>query len=111
MGTELRCGDVAVCVVPGDYGKPRPAVVVQSDFFNDTHSSLVVCPVTSDLKDAPFFRLPLKAEQFGLEKDSQIMVDKIVAVKKEGIKAKISRVGKKVLVELNRSLAVFLGLA
>ena len=35
----MRRGDVVLVVVPGDYGKPRPAVVVQTDLVNDTHSS------------------------------------------------------------------------
>ena len=35
--------------------KPRPAVVVQSNLFNGTHSSVVVCPIAGHLEDAPFF--------------------------------------------------------
>ena len=41
----MKRGDVVLVVVPGDYGKPRPAVVIQTDLVNDTHSSVVVCPV------------------------------------------------------------------
>ena len=51
-------GDVVLVVAPGDHGKPRPATVVQSDLFNPTHASVVVCPITSDLADAPLFRVP-----------------------------------------------------
>ena len=55
---DITRGDVVLVVAPGDYGKPRPAVVVQSDLFNPTHASVVVCPVTSDLIDAPLFGSP-----------------------------------------------------
>jgi mRNA interferase MazF len=58
----LTRGAIVVAAARGAYtGKPRPAVVVQSDLFNPTHASLTVCPVTSDCVDAPLFRLPLPA--------------------------------------------------
>jgi mRNA-degrading endonuclease toxin of MazEF toxin-antitoxin module len=43
----MRRGDVVTVAVSGGYGKPRPAIVVQSDLLNDTHASVVVCLVTS----------------------------------------------------------------
>jgi mRNA interferase MazF len=36
----LKRGDIALAVARGDYGKSRPAVIVQSDLFNPTHASL-----------------------------------------------------------------------
>jgi mRNA interferase MazF len=63
------------------YGKPRPAVVVQSDLFNGTHSSVVVCLITSHLEDAPLFRIPVSAgKTTGLKLQSQVMVDKVIAI-------------------------------
>ena len=32
----IKRGDIVTCALSGDYGKPRPAVVVQSDLFNKT---------------------------------------------------------------------------
>ena len=57
---EIKRGDVVICAAPGDYGKPRPAVVVQSDLFNGTHSSVAVCLITSHLEEAPLFRIRQK---------------------------------------------------
>lgn len=45
----MKRGDIVLAVAAGDYGKPRPALVVQSDLFNDTHASVLVCLMTSDL--------------------------------------------------------------
>ena len=87
---ELSRGDVVLCAAPGDYGKPRPAVVVQSDLFNETHDSIVVCPLTSHLVEAPLFRLqivPTKGN--GLRKDSQLMVDKIQALRRDRVTRRI----------------------
>ncbi len=44
----MKRGDIVLVTAPGDYGKRRPAVVIQSDLFNDTHASIVVCPPIHD---------------------------------------------------------------
>ncbi|NBQ55944.1 MAG: type II toxin-antitoxin system PemK/MazF family toxin [Verrucomicrobia bacterium] len=82
-------GDVVVCVLAGDYGKPRPAIVVQSNLFNPTHASVTVCPITSEKCAAPLFRLPLRAGRHGLRQTSWIMADKITAIRRERIRRKI----------------------
>jgi mRNA interferase MazF len=107
----MKRGDVVLVVVPGDYGKPRPAAVVQADLVNDTHSSIVVCPVTSHLQDAELFRLTIEpSADNGLQKTSQIMVDKIVAVRRDKIREKIGSLNEELMIRLNRSLAFWLGL-
>ena len=66
---SVQRGDIVLVVASGDFGKPRPAVIVQSDLFNETHASLTVCPVTSTLVDAPLFRVPLRPSRAnGLER-------------------------------------------
>ena len=73
---------MVIVVVKGAYtGKPRPALVVQSDLFNAAHASITVCPITSDCVDAPLFRITLPAgARTGLTTPSQVMVDKVVSV-------------------------------
>jgi len=56
----LKRGDLVVVALPGDYGKPRPALIVQADLFNETHASVTVVPVTSTIVDAPLFRLTVE---------------------------------------------------
>jgi mRNA interferase MazF len=71
-------------------GKPRPALIVQSDLFNPTHQSITVCPITSDCVDAPLFRVPLPpGQRTGLRSVSQIMVDKVVTIPRTAITAEI----------------------
>lgn len=63
-----------------DYGKPRPALVIQSDLF-DQHPSVTVLPVTGELQDAPLFRFRVEPDAFnGLQKTSDILVDKAQAI-------------------------------
>jgi mRNA interferase MazF len=89
----VKRGAIVVVAAKGAYtGKPRPALVVQSDLFNPTHQSVTICPITSDCVDAPLFRIALPpGERTGLRVVSQIMVDKIVSVPRSAITAEIGR--------------------
>ena len=107
----MKRGDVVVVSAPGDYGKPRPAVVVQSDLFNDTHASIAVCLLTSDLLEAPLFRLNIDpTSENGLARPSQIMIDKIMAVRRIRVSSRIGCLDADTLLRMNRALAFFLGL-
>jgi len=103
-------GDVVVCVLAGDFGKPRPAVVVQSDLFNPTHASITVCPITSEKANAPLFRLPLRAGRHGLRQSSWIMTDKITSIRRERISQKIGTLDAPEIRSLEESLQRWLGL-
>lgn len=78
----IKRGDFVVVVVPGDYGKPRPAIVVRSDLFAALPSA-TLCPLTTTLReDASFLRLTVEANPpvNGLRERSQIAIDKITTV-------------------------------
>jgi mRNA interferase MazF len=71
-------------------GKPRPALVVQSDLFNPTHASVTLCPITSKCVDAPLFRLTLPpGSRTGLKAVSQVMIDKVVSVPRGAVSGEI----------------------
>jgi mRNA interferase MazF len=107
----MRRGDLITVALQGDLGKPRPALVVQSDLF-DEHPSVAVLPVTSERVDAPPFRIPLLPDAGdGLQRPSQVMVDKPQAVQRQRLGAVSGRVDNETMLSVNRALAVFLGLA
>jgi mRNA interferase MazF len=107
----MKRGDLVLCSLSGDYGKTRPAVVIQSDLFNATHASIVICPVTSHEINAPWFRLPIRPHKNNkLEKPSQIMVDKITAVKREKIVGTIGHLSTTELYHINEALTRWLGI-
>lgn len=101
-------GDVVVVALPGDYGKPRPALVVQADAFPD-HPSITVLPITSHFVAAPLLRIDIGAE-CGLDRASQIQIDKPQTARRERVGPVIGRADAATLVAVNRALAVFLGL-
>ena len=105
----MRRGDIVTVSLPGDYGKPRSALVIQSDLFEE-HRSITVLPITSHLVDAPLLRVVIGPE-CGLERASQIQVDKAQTPRRERIGAVIGRADDATLRAVNRALAVFLALA
>lgn len=105
----MRRGDIVTVSLPGDYGKPRPALVIQSDLF-DEHPSVTVLPITSHLVDAPLLRVAIGPE-CGLEQASQIQIDNAQTPRRERIGAVIGRADEAILRVVNRALAVFLALA
>ena len=86
-------GEIVVVTARGAYtGKPRPALVVQSDAFNDTHASVTVCPITSEIVDATLFRITLPpGSRTGLQVPSQVMTDKLVSVPRTAVTRTIGR--------------------
>ncbi len=108
----MRRGDIwTVAGGKGYAGKPRPVVVVQDDNFDAT-DSITICAFTTDETEAPLFRLPVDpSPRNGLRMTCRMMVDKITTVPKSKVGARIGRLADEDILRLNRSLAVFLGLA
>jgi mRNA interferase MazF len=107
----VKRGDIVIVSAPGDYGKPRPAIVVQSDWLQGTDSVLVSL-MTSTIVDAPLFRLLIEpSETNGLKLPSQVMVDKIIAMPREKCGPIIGRIDEPALIALNHMLSVMIGIA
>ena len=105
----MRRGDLVTIAISGDYGKPRPALVIQSDQFAGT-ATVTVLLLSSTLLDAPLIRLDVApAPENGLQRQSQIMVDKPMTVKREKIGDVFGHLDDSAMVAVNRALAVFLG--
>ena len=108
---EIKRGEVVMVAAPGDYGKPRPAVILQSDLVNDFYSSVVVCLITTADAKRPFSRVQVRpSAQNGLKRLSYLMVDKLMTVPREKLRGPIGRLDDKTMMLLNRSLIVMLGL-
>ena len=107
----MKRGDLITVAPPGEYGKPRPALVIQSDFFGE-HPSMTLCLLTSDLRDAPLFRLdvPLTPAN-GLRLASQVMVDKILTVPRGRAGDVIGHLDPETMMAVDRALALWSGLA
>jgi mRNA interferase MazF len=107
----MKRGDLVTVALQGDLGKPRPALIIRSDLF-DEHPSVVILPVTSELRDTPLIRIATSPTGGnGLAKPSQVMVDKPQSVAREKVGTVIGRLDDETMLAVNRALAVFLGFA
>jgi mRNA interferase MazF len=108
----MRRGDIWTVAGGKDYaGKPRPAVIVQDDSFDDT-DSITICAFTTDETEAPLFRLTVEPnERTGLRTTCRLMVDKITTVPKTKVGARVGRLDDQDILRLNQAVLVFLGLA
>jgi|SRR6185437_2087504 len=108
----MRRGDVVTVAVTGDFGKPRPAVIVQTDALPAEHFSVIVCQITSDFSDAPDFRVSINpTEHNGLPIQSQVMADKPVTIRRERIGGRIGRLEDNDMMRVDVALAFAMGLA
>lgn len=108
----MRRGDVVTVAAAGDHGKPRPAVIVQSDAFPESHASVVICQLTSDMADAPDFRVSIEpTRENGLRLKSQVMADKPITVRRERIGQMIGRLANQDMARIGTALAFVMGLA
>lgn len=108
----MKRGDLVTVAAKGTYsGKPRVALIIQSDLFTEL-GSVTLCLLTHALKDAPLLRIIVEpTPENGLRMTSQIMVDKIVSVRREQVSGRFGALDPEIMLRMGRSLAVFLGVA
>ena len=107
----MKRGDLVTIALPGDFGKPRPALVIQADQFDQT-GTVTVLLVTGSLLDAPLIRQTIDpTPENGLRKNSQVMVDKAMSVRRDRVGSVIGRVDSASMLAVTRALAVFVGIA
>ena len=108
----MNRGHIVTIAIQGDLGKPRPALIIQSDAFNDTHATITVLLVSSEIVNAPLFRINVEpSPDNGIQKSCQIQVDKPMTLKREKIGEVIGRIDDATMLQVNRALAVWMGLA
>jgi mRNA interferase MazF len=108
----VKRGDIVLVSLPRDFGKPRPALVLQTDLVPATYRTVTLLPITSDLQAAPEFRITLEpSPRNGLRKVSQVMVDKAMTHLRSKLGGVVGALEEDTLRRVNRALALWLGLA
>ena len=109
----MKRGDVVLMVVPSDLGRPRPGIVVQADELGENTTTVLTCPLSSDVQGDPNPRLRPVIEPTvtnGLRVRSQIMTDKILAQRRERCDASSERLISETNERLDTALLIVLGL-
>lgn len=108
----MNRGDIVLVALPGDFGKPRPALVVQSDLVPQAYRTVTLLPITSDIQSAPEFRITLEPSTTnGLRRVSQVMVDKTMTHVRSKLGDVIGTIEDASMTRVDRALALWLGLA
>ncbi len=106
----MRRGDVVTVALPGDLGKPRPAIVLISDLLADAGTRVVVLPLTTTIQAAPLLRVTIQpAAANGLRQPSQVMVDRMTTISRDKIGATIGRLEPQEVLECTRRLLALIG--
>lgn len=108
----MRRGDTVIMVAPGELGRPRPAIIVQADELGDATTSVILCPITSDLTEGLSIRPIIDADDSnGLRVRSQVMTDKMLALPRNRVRRVIGTIDESTGNRLDAALLVVLGLA
>ncbi|MGF7172982.1 type II toxin-antitoxin system PemK/MazF family toxin [Azospirillum doebereinerae] len=108
----MKRGDLVTIAQKGDYEcKPRPAIVIQSDFF-DAMDSVTVCLLTGERTEIATIRPALEPDEMNsLRERSWVQVDKIATIRRERVGKIFGRVSDTDMKRITASVAVFLGIA
>ena len=107
----MRRGDLVSVALNGDFGKPRPALIIQSDQFAESETVTVLL-MSSAVVEAPLIRLTVAPDaRNGRRTASQIMIDKAMTVRRGKIGSTFGHLDDDAMTAVNRSLSVFIGLA
>ncbi|WP_160009126.1 type II toxin-antitoxin system PemK/MazF family toxin [Rhizobium sp. 18055] len=108
----MRRGDVVTVAASGDYGKPRPAIVITSDNLLEAHPSVVLCQMTSTINELADFRVAIEPSAAnGLRTRSDVMADKPLTVRRHRVGSVIGSLSQEDIQRLNVALAFALGLS
>lgn len=108
---SVQRGDFVTVVAPGDYGKPRPALVVQADAFIRL-PSVIVLLLTSRITGRGLLRITVPGDrESGLHRPSDIMIDKLLTLPRTKVGERIGRLDAGTMRAVDFALARILGLA
>jgi mRNA interferase MazF len=106
----VKRGDLYYVNPPSFVGKVRPAVIVQANVFNHNPPSVTLCLLTSTLVDSRL-RVTLQPSKVnGLDKPSQVMVDKVMTLPLEKLSNRIGAVSAGELDQISASLRAWMDL-
>lgn len=107
----MKRGDLVIVSLPGDYGKPRPAVVLQNDRLEGKLESYVIALLTTFDEGAQVLRVGVEPDSDnGLRETSRVMVDKLYAIPSHRIHQHIGKLDVGTLRKIERALMIILDL-
>lgn len=99
-------------VVGSEQGGVRPVLIVQNDVGNKYSPTIIAAAITSQINKAKLpTHIEISAEEYGLTKDSVILLEQIRTIDKKRLKDKIGRLDDDLMNVVNEAISVSFGLA
>lgn len=98
-------------VVGSEQGGVRPVIVVQNDMGNKYSPTIIVVPVTSQLKKSKLpTHVSLSANKFGLPKNSVALLEQLRTIDKRRLRDKLGSFDKSVMLKIDAAIAISVGI-
>jgi mRNA interferase MazF len=98
-------------VIGSEQGGIRPVLVVQNDIGNQYSPTTIVLAITSQINKAKLpTHIELKADDYGLERDSVILTEQIRTIDKTRLKQRIAVLKEETMDKVNQALTISLEL-
>ena len=98
-------------VVGSEQGGIRPVLVIQNDIGNKYSPTVIAAAITSQINKAKMpTHIELAAKDYGLNKDSVILLEQIRTIDKRRLREKIGRIDDGLMASVNNSLSISFGL-
>ncbi|MBQ4517046.1 MAG: type II toxin-antitoxin system PemK/MazF family toxin [Clostridia bacterium] len=98
-------------VVGSEQGGIRPVLVVQNDIGNKFSPTVIIAAITSQINKAKLpTHIEILADDYGLSKDSVILLEQIRTVDKKRLRERIGRLDEELLEKVNEALTISVGL-
>ena len=98
-------------VVGSEQGGIRPVLIIQNDVGNKYSPTVIAAAITSQINKAKMpTHIELSASEYGLYKDSVILLEQIRTIDKKRLRKKVAHLDKKLMQDVNGALAVSFGL-
>lgn len=98
-------------VIGSEQGGVRPVVVIQNDIGNKYSPTIIISAITSQINKAKLpTHIEIKANNFGLTKDSVILLEQVRTIDKKRLKEKIGHFDEKTMEEIDKALKTSLKL-
>lgn len=98
-------------VIGSEQGGVRPVLVIQNNVGNKYSPTVIIAAITSQIDKAKLpTHVEVEAKEYGLEKDSVILLEQIRTIDKQRMRDKITELDEKLMQKVNQALKISLGL-
>jgi len=98
-------------VIGSEQGGIRPVIIIQNDIGNKYSPTVIVSAITSQINKAKLpTHVEISSEEYGLNRDSVVLLEQIRTLDKKRLKEKIGHMTDSDMKKVNRSLLISLNL-